>query len=131
MEIYFKGVSPTYGTVTNIALELAYFMGFSEVILIGVDHNFADKGPPGKAIVSQNNDQNHFSKDYFGKGVVWQLPNFQTSEKGYERNKIRFKNDGRNIVDATVDGKLTIFPKVDFKSYLRDSRHKNRSSIEK
>jgi hypothetical protein len=36
------------GTVTFVALQIAYYMGFSEVILIGVDHNFADTGTPNK-----------------------------------------------------------------------------------
>ena len=30
-------------TVTNIVLQLAFYMGFEQVILIGVDHNFANK----------------------------------------------------------------------------------------
>jgi hypothetical protein len=31
-------------TVTNMALQLAFYMGFEQVILIGVDHNFTSKG---------------------------------------------------------------------------------------
>ena len=42
---WFFGADPRQGiceghTVTYVALHLAYFMGFREVILIGVDHNF-------------------------------------------------------------------------------------------
>src|SRR5215216_2539769 len=30
------------GTVTFVALQLAYFMGFTEVVLVGLDHSFVD-----------------------------------------------------------------------------------------
>lgn len=76
---YFAGS----GTVTNLALELAFFFGFSEVILIGIDHSYAFEGQPGVPVVSNGNDFNHFSPDYFGKGTVWQLPNYKAMEFGY------------------------------------------------
>mgnify|MGYP001089487065 CR=1 FL=1 len=36
-------------TVTYVALQLAFFMGFEQVILIGVDHNFVTKGKANEA----------------------------------------------------------------------------------
>jgi len=103
-------------TVTYTALQLAFHMGFSQVILIGVDHNFITQGPAGKAIVSQGDDLNHFSSDYFGKGFRWELPDLQTSEIGYGMARKAFEEAGRQVLDATAGGKLTIFPKVDYKS---------------
>lgn len=103
-------------TVTNVALQLAYHMGFSKVILIGVDHNFASKGMPNTTVVSTGADPNHFSGAYFGKGFRWQLPDLETSERGYRNAREAFEAAGRQVVDATVGGKLTIFPKVDYES---------------
>ena len=40
-------------TVTYVALQLAYHLGFSKVILIGVDHNFATKGKPNTTVTSR------------------------------------------------------------------------------
>ncbi len=37
-------------TVTNLALQLAYHMGIEKAILIGVDHNFKDKGEANKTL---------------------------------------------------------------------------------
>src|SRR5574341_1161675 len=54
-------------TVTNVALQLAFHMGFHQVILIGVDHNFASRGEANKTVVSQGDDPNHFAPNYFGK----------------------------------------------------------------
>lgn len=102
-------------TVTYVAMQLAYFMGFRRVYLIGVDHNFKTKGEPHKIITTQERDRDHFSTNYFGKGFRWQLPDLITSEKAYMLARKTFQEDGREILDATVDGKLDIFPKIDYR----------------
>lgn len=99
------------GTVTFAALQLAYYLGFSQVILIGMDHRFITTGPAGKTVVSQGSDANHFHPDYFGKGVKWHLPSFEEIEYAYRLAKAAFEADGREILDCTLDGALTIFPK--------------------
>jgi len=101
-------------TVTYVALQLAYHMGFSQAVLIGVDHTFATQGPANKAVVSQGDDPNHFSPNYFGAGFKWQLPDLEGSERAYKLAKKAYENNGRRILDATIGGKLTIFPKVDY-----------------
>lgn len=106
-------------TVTYVAMQLAYYMGFSEVILIGVDHNFKTEGEPHKLITSEGDDPNHFAPDYFGKGVRWQLPDLKTSEHAYTMARDAYFGAGRRILDATVDGKLNIFPKVRFEDIVR------------
>jgi hypothetical protein len=105
-------------TVTNLALQVAFHMGFEKVILIGVDHNFTSKGEANKIVVSQGDDPNHVSPNYFGKGVKWQLPDLDTSEIGYALARDAYQKAGREILDATVGGKLTIFPKVDYNSFF-------------
>jgi hypothetical protein len=103
-------------TVTNLALQLAFHMGIQKAILIGVDHNFTSKGDANKTVVSQGDDPNHFMPNYFGKGIRWQLPDLDTSEIGYAFAREAYRKAGREVVDATVGGKLTIFPKVDYDS---------------
>jgi 6-hydroxymethylpterin diphosphokinase MptE-like len=103
-------------TVTYVALQLAYHMGFSEVILVGVDHNFITRGTANQAIISQGDDPNHFAPNYFGKGFKWQLPDLAGSERAYTLAREAYSKAGRRVVDATVGGKLTIFPKVNYLS---------------
>jgi hypothetical protein len=103
-------------TVTYVALQLAYYFGFSEVILIGVDHSFTTKGKPNTTITSEGDDPNHFNPNYFGKGFRWQLPDLETSEIAYKMARHAFEADGRKVLDATVDGRLTVFPKVEYNS---------------
>jgi len=101
-------------TVTYVAMQLAYYMGFQQVILIGVDHSFNTKGFPNQTITSDGDDLNHFSPQYFGKGFRWQLPDLATSELAYQQAKVAYEQSGREIIDATINGKLQVFNKVDY-----------------
>jgi hypothetical protein len=103
-------------TVTFVCLQLAFFLGFQEVILIGVDHNFATKGKPNTTIISQGDDPNHFNPGYFGKGFRWQLPDLETSETSYRLARQAYERDGRQVLDATIGGKLRVFPRVEYDS---------------
>jgi hypothetical protein len=106
-------------TVTYVALQLAYHLGFQQVILIGVDHNFTTQGKPNTTVVSSGDDPNHFSPAYFGKGFRWQLPDLETSERAYRMARDAYARDGRQVLDATVGGKLTVFPKVEYSSLFK------------
>jgi hypothetical protein len=103
-------------TVTYVALQMAYYLGFKQAILIGVDHNYTTQGKPNTTIVSQGDDPNHFNDGYFGKGFRWQLPDLETSERSYHMARLAYEDSGRQVIDATVGGKLTVFPKVDYNS---------------
>jgi hypothetical protein len=103
-------------TVTYVALQMAYYMGFQEVILVGVDHNFVSQGHANAAVVSNGDDPNHFSPDYFGKGFKWQLPDLNGSERAYHMAKTAYEAAGRRVLDATVGGRLSVFPKTAYDS---------------
>jgi len=103
-------------TVTYITLQLAFHMGFSQVILVGVDHNYVTKGKPHMAVTSDGDDPNHFHPNYFGQGFTWNLPDLDTSEIAYRKARQAYEAAGRQVLDATVGGKLTVFPKVDYNS---------------
>lgn len=103
-------------TVTYVAMQLAFYMGFGTVVLVGVDHTFTTKGPAHKEVMSTGDDPDHFHPAYFGKGFRWQLPDLEDSERHYRIAKEEYEKHGRQIVDATIDGKLDVFPKVDYYS---------------
>lgn len=103
-------------TVTYVALQLAYHLGWNPVILIGVDHSFVSQGTPNTTVVSTGDDPNHFHPNYFGKGFRWQLPDLETSEQAYSLAREAYERANRQVLDATVGGKLAIFPKVDYDS---------------
>jgi hypothetical protein len=107
-------------TVTNTALQLAWHMGFSTVILIGVDHHFAAsaKGRPHEMVVQAVDDVDHFRPDYFAPGTRWHLPDLDLSERGYRLAKQAFEGAGRRIVNATEGTKLDIFERIDLSDIL-------------
>jgi hypothetical protein len=107
------------GTVTYICLQLAYYMGFTEIYLIGFDHSYkipADAKIEGTGILSQSNDPNHFNSTYFGKGYRWHDPMVERMEKAFRRAKDIYEENGRRILNATIGGKLEIFDRVDYDS---------------
>jgi hypothetical protein len=111
------GVNKGY-TVTYVAMQIAYFMGFKRVFLIGVDHNFVQQGNPNEKQVMGSSDPNHFDPNYF-KGQEWHLADLEHSEIFYTIAKYMFERDGRQIFDATLDGKLSIYEKIPFEEALK------------
>ncbi len=104
-------------TVTNVAIQLAFYMGFKEVILIGVDHNFVEKGLPNSVETREaESDKSHFHPNYFPKGIKWQLPDLLHSELAYAEARKTFEQDGRRILDATIEGKCVVFEKINYET---------------
>jgi len=105
-------------TVTYVAMQLAYHMGFKEVALVGCDHDFVTKGPANKTVVSGELDPNHFDPNYFANGVKWHLPDLSESEVAYKLAGDMYEISGRRIVNATSGGKLEIFPRTSLNEFL-------------
>jgi hypothetical protein len=104
------------GTVTYTALQMAYHLGFKQVILVGVDHNYVTTGKPNATVTSQGDDPNHFNPAYFGKGFRWQLPDLDSWLIAYNLARRTYEEDGREVLDATIGGKLQVFKKVAYDS---------------
>ena len=81
------------GTVTFACLQLAYYMGFSEVILIGLDHSFKEKAPCNNRSKKLRKDESHFDPNYFPKGTRWKLPDLDKSEYGYAIARDHYKKE--------------------------------------
>lgn len=116
---FFTDVGQGYwegATVTYAALQIAFHLGFREVILLGVDHSFKTQGTPHEEVVSSGDDPDHFDPKYFGSGFRWQLPDLETSELAYRIADYVYRESGRSIVDATIGGHLRVFPRIEFDS---------------
>ena len=102
------------GTVTHVALQIAHFMGFSTVVIIGMDHRYSFDGKPHQVKHLSGPDVNHFSPLYFA-GKDWMNPDLLRSEKSYSAARRIFEAAGKRVVDATVDGACQVFAKADYK----------------
>lgn len=107
-------------TVTYACLQLAYYMGFGEVILLGIDFYYDQIPEENKEIVSEGDDVNHFHPDYFGKGIRWHTADIPRSELAYILAKRVFEQDGRQIVNCSTRTKLDVFPVLPLKHYLAE-----------
>jgi hypothetical protein len=111
-------------SVTMLNLQLAFYMGFSEVYLIGMDfsYNIPDSAiVTGLNIESTEDDQNHFHPDYFGKGKKWHDPQLEQVLKNYQLAKSVYQWGGRNIYNATHCGHLEVFERRDYSEIMNNS----------
>ena len=109
-------------SVTYINLQLAYWMGFSEVGLIGMDFSYSL--PDGTVVdgihyTSQGDDPNHFDPRYFGAGKTWKDPKLNRVGANYGLAKAMYEADGRKVVNCTVGGALEVFERVELGQFVR------------
>jgi hypothetical protein len=109
-------------TVTYVAMQLAFHMGFERVALIGCDHNFDTQGPANATVRAGEHDHSHFDSRYFS-GVNWQLPDLIQSEISYLMALDTFQMHGRMLCNCTDGGKLELLPRMDLTEFVnRKSR---------
>jgi hypothetical protein len=106
-------------TVTHTALQVAYYLGFQTVVLIGLDHHYTYEGKPGEGRILEGPDPNHFCESYFGHGQKWDNPQLEESAHYYAEARKAYEADGRKIIDATVNGACQIFEKKDYREFFQ------------
>lgn len=100
------------GTSMNVALQLAYYMGFDQVFLLGCDLNW-------KTTTGLKGDPNHFDSSYSARipdGERERLRMKRTHEYAYSF----FRSAGREVYNATVDTLLDVYPLVDYETVAND-----------
>lgn len=108
-------------TVTFVALQIAFAMGFERVFLVGVDHRFKQVGEANEIQKLEQPDENHFDPAYF-QGQLWHLADLEGSEIAYRIAELEYRRAGRHVFDATVGGKLEVFGKIPFDEAVRMAR---------
>ena len=104
-------------TVTYVCLQIAFYMGFETIILVGVDHRYEFEGQPNQEVTSQGPDANHFHPDYFGEGVRWHNPDLYRAEMSYSMANTVFEKAGCRIVNLTPESDLDVFEKGDISEW--------------
>lgn len=96
-------------TIIAEAIQLAYYMGFQRVYIIGVDFSYNMQSVDEKNKTFKSGDNNYFIKDYAAKGQVLNLPNQESNILGFQAAREGFESNGREIYNATRGGKLEVF----------------------
>jgi hypothetical protein len=108
-------------TVTYAALQLAFFMGFRRVFIVGMDHRFNVQGPANSEQKLIGADSNHFDGRYFSDSQ-WHLPDLEGSEMAYLIARFAFQKQRRAIYDATYGGACTVFDKLSLEQAFEIAR---------
>lgn len=110
------------GTVTFVNLQLAYYMGFETVLMVGVDHRYnkAEKGGvPGSKFIADGDDPDHFGKGYFEAGKLYNRPELEAvNKKIYPLAQYSFSRVGRKIINLTPDSGTDAFPTDSWDKWL-------------
>jgi hypothetical protein len=115
----------TSSTVTIAALQLAVYLGFNPIYLIGCDTDYRrigkittkKDGSNDYHFIGENNDDfDHFRTDYFGKGKAFNPPSPEKMIDNYVQAKKVCDALGVEVYNATIGGKLEVFPRVKFES---------------
>ena len=93
------------GTVVYTCLQLAAYMGFKEIYLLGTDCNYLGEKP------TQND---YFIKDYLPVGGRTNAVQANAMLLAYKKAKKYANLYGFNIYNASRGGKLEVFERVDF-----------------
>ena len=102
-------------TVTFVLLQLAFWHGFEEVGLVGVDHYYGYEGQPGT--LQKGKESGHFTPDYYDDNIIYWRPNLKRTEYSYGLAKRAYESEGRRIVNLTPGSKLNVFPFEDWNTW--------------
>lgn len=109
------------GSVTFLMLQVAAWLGFRELILVGMDGTW--RMPPdawrsdedGASVLDMaTDDPNHFHPDYCGKGIRWHEPRPDRMARAFAEARRAIEEAGQTVSDATIGGRLDLFERVRF-----------------
>lgn len=104
------------GTTMNCVLQLAYHMGFSEIILLGVDLGF-------KNTLGTEADPNHFDKNY--KNNVSNPYRSNHKIRNVHRLALSVFNKNKShvkIYNASIKTVLDTYPIIQFNDYIKNNK---------
>jgi len=105
-----KTGSSDSGTVITECLHIAYYMGFKKVYLLGCDCDFSE--------------QYHFYTDMSNPSASWEDGSIEIPLwfESYKMCKKAYEADGREIINATVGGKLEVFKRQSLEEIMKNDK---------
>lgn len=100
-------------SVTYAMLQFAVYMGFKEIYMIGMDHNYSVSAVDESGAVIVNENVNDHS-EILGNEAVWGVADIYKITKAYESARDYAIAHGIKIYNATRGGKLEVFERMDF-----------------
>lgn len=108
-------------TVSIAALQLAVYLGFNPIYLIGCDTSYTipttvqnEGNDENRLISTADDDISHFDPRYFGNKSKWHAPHVERMIFHYQQSKLFCDAVGVKVYNATVGGKLEVFPRINY-----------------
>ncbi len=101
------------GSVTTEMLQFAYYLGFSEIYLIGVDFSYNVTNQVDSKTYAYQGENNYFISGYLKPGEVADMPNIAANLMAFHAARDAVEGQGRVIRNATRGGKLEVFERQD------------------
>lgn len=103
-------------TVAYTAMQLAVYMGFSEIYLLGVDHSFQTYQDKDGNVIVDPNAKDYFCDQYNQDKDKLFVPKLDVSTLSYMAAQRYAEIHHVAIYNTTRGGKLEVFPRIDFDS---------------
>jgi len=119
-----------FHSVTNVALQIAFYMGCDPVYIVGMDHKI-NYNTSGKIIIDekqkyvvQGDDTNHFDKNYLPKGTAYSPQDLRMVAYGYKQARLAFQSHGRTLLNLSNPTHLNekIIPRGDFYNLMEKNK---------
>ena len=101
-------------TVTTTCIQIAIYMGFSEIYLLGVDHSFAKMVDKNGNVIEDKSIRSHFTDDYNSDIPDLGYNIDATTEAYFNVEQLSHKLKSFRVYNATRGGKLEVFERKDF-----------------
>jgi len=110
-------------TVTNINIQLAYYIGCNPIYLIGIDGSYNLPATTVKhhiyeQVFVSEGEINHFLADYRKKGETWCIPKPDDHECAFSNSNTFLKANGVTVLNASRKSVVKAFDRVDLDSIL-------------
>jgi hypothetical protein len=102
-------------------IQLAQYMGFDNIYLVGIDFSFyIPKGSETEEtsisgdVLKSSGEVNHFHKDYRKPGEKWTVPRLDDLKDAFAICGKFLNQDRERLVNASRVSKLDVLPRADF-----------------
>lgn len=109
-------------SVAYVAMQIAVYMGFTKIYLLGVDFSWPVYKDCAGNIYENGQAKHRFYEDNHESDEI-SIPNVELMENAYKQARKYCENHGVVICNATRGGRLEVFPRVSFDDLFARKRN--------
>ncbi|MEY8337953.1 6-hydroxymethylpterin diphosphokinase MptE-like protein [Lachnospiraceae bacterium 62-35] len=107
-------------TVTYFMMQIAYYMGFKKIYLVGIDHNFPTQFDENDNIIITNAKKQHCFED--SKEIIMNPARVLETTYAYKSAKLFFDSKDIKIYNATRGGRLEVYKRINLEEAIIEGK---------